>query len=151
MRLAEAGWIIRFDGSEKAYVGEPLSDEIKERRRQAWRRGWRDVAFVAATNHAETVVRKVTPDDVEAELDRMWDAHGRKLVWGISSGSGQEYLFNFAHLPNKQQREFVALFQSGKLNIGYPGRFNFNSRFHFGVEEETKNANTTAQKPDGVE
>lgn len=31
--------------------------------------------------------------------------------------------FYFQHLTNEQRREFFDLFQSGRLNLGYPGHF----------------------------
>lgn len=118
MELTRDGWILTpTDKNYKVYAEQPLSDEEKERRRLAWRKGWRPVAFSACQNS----IPKPTPEDVEAELARMWVSVGQPLVWGI--GGELQYKFYFQHLSVAQRREFVTLYNNDALTIGYPGYF----------------------------
>lgn len=115
MYLVRAGWQIGpTDKYYKVYIGHGLTEAQKTQRKAAWEREWRPVAFTAATETTE----KPTPSEVRACLDRLWEHHGRQIAWGTAP---LEYKFYWYHLNQKQQSEFIELYNARAINVGYPG------------------------------
>lgn len=117
MELARAGWSLTpTDKAYKVYLGPPMSQAEKDRRKKIWRREWRGVAFTTCREDTQ----KPTPAEVEAQLEKLWREHGEMATW---SAAGMEYKFYFPHLSVDQRREFVDLYNDQALVIGYPGYF----------------------------
>lgn len=94
------GWVVGpTDKTYKAYLGQPVSDEQQEAAKTAW------VDRMAAAGGSRTA------------LGQMWDREH------THPAGGQEAKFYFQHLTPDQAREFVQLYNTKAVKIGYPGYF----------------------------
>lgn len=119
MELVRAGWVVGpTDKSYKAYLHAPLTEQNKATRKAIWERKWRQVAFTSAREDTQTP----TPAEVDAELARLWDKHGKKMAWEAAY-AGPQYKFYFQHLNSVHRAEFVALYNDEQMSVGYPGHF----------------------------
>lgn len=119
MELVHEGWSVGpTDKGYKAYLRAPLTDESKARRKATWEREWRQVAFVSAREDSDSP----TPAEVDAQLARLWERHGKLQAWD-SAVTGPQFKFYFQHLSSTQRLEFVELYNNKQMNVSYPGNF----------------------------
>lgn len=91
------------DKSYKVYINEAVTVE----------------ALAAAETQARShgIGAMLLQDKGEAAFLQYW-AHEKKMVSGKHVGK-----FYFQHLSDAQQKHFIHLHNTGKLSIGFPGRF----------------------------
>lgn len=119
MMLVREGWVVGpTDKDYKAYLGKPRTDEyIAERKARFLAGGYGGIA---------QAIRKLgakdgkTPEQIDADLEEHWTT--RQLP-SIQDGCGQEAKFYYQHLSDEQRMEFIALYNSKQMKVGYPGHF----------------------------
>ncbi|MFF4547245.1 hypothetical protein ACFY1J_23965 [Streptomyces sp. NPDC001406] len=114
MELLREGWIVGpTDKTYKAYLSRPLTDEEKAQRKARWLDG-----FTAEEIQAPAEGRGETADQYRAGLEAVYDSQVAP-----TEGGSTEAKFYFQHLSEAQCREFVDLYNSRRIKVGYPGRF----------------------------
>lgn len=73
------------------------------------------------------------PDDFFAAIEAGWEVEPtdknyksyvtEKLGGALQPVSGKHHKFYFQHLDTAQQQRFIELLNTGKMRLGYPGRF----------------------------
>ena len=116
MELVREGWVVGpTDKGYKAYLGRPLTDDEKGARKAQW---------LAAPSGPARAIRDLgardgkTPEQIEADLEHEWVTHEAPLMQ-----HGQEAKFYYQHLSDEQRAEFIELYNSKRMVLGYPGHF----------------------------
>ena len=114
MELVRQGWIVGpTDKTYKAYLSRPLTDEEKAQRKERWMRGFSPEEIQATASK-----RGETPEEARAALETAYELQVAQL-----EGASTEAKFYFQHLSEAQGREFVDLYNSRQMKVGYPGHF----------------------------
>ncbi|MEU0213691.1 hypothetical protein ABZ281_00735 [Streptomyces sp. NPDC006265] len=114
MKLVRDGWVVGpTDKNYKAYLSRPLTDEEQAVHKARWLGG-----FTAQELRDSALARGETADATHAALEAAYYAQ----VAPLTAGS-KEAKFYFQHLTHQQQQEFVDLYRTERMEVGYPGRF----------------------------
>lgn len=114
MELVRDGWIVGpTDKSYKAYLERPLTDEELAAHKARWLEGFTDAEIQATADD-----RGETFEQAKAALDDVYDRQIARI-----GGAKTEAKFYYQHLTEPQQREFVDLYNSRRMKVGYPGHF----------------------------
>ena len=117
MELVREGWIVGpTDKSYKAYLGRPVTDEDRARRKEAWHS---EPDGIAATVRTMGEKDGKTPEQIDAGIAELW----QRQEQATGDSCGQEAKFYYQHLSDDQKREFVDLHNARTMHIGYPGHF----------------------------
>lgn len=130
MELVRDGWIVGpTDKSYKAYLDKPATEEEKQRKKRNWLAG--DLAEAIKLS-AEADGK--TPEEVADELEATYRA---SHPMGDSAGTVAK--FYFQHLSEEQCREFIDLYNSRQMTVGYPSHF---YRWPFFMKPATESGTT---------
>ncbi|WP_125936325.1 hypothetical protein [Streptomyces sp. WAC 06738] len=114
MALVREGWIVGpTDKTYKVYLSRPLTDEEKAQRKERWMAGFSPEEIQATASK-----RGETPEQAKAALETAYELQVAQL-----EGAHTEAKFYFQHLSEDQRREFVDLYNSRQMKVGYPGHF----------------------------
>ena len=128
MELVRQGWIVGpTDKSYKAYLGRPVTDEDRARRKEAWHS---DPQGIVATVRAMGEKDGKTPEQIEADIAELWQRQDQ----ATGDSCGQEAKFYYQHLSDDQKREFVDLLNSKQMRVGMPGYF-YSAPFFMGYAD----------------
>lgn len=113
MDLVREGWSVGpTDKNYKAYLRRtPTAEDIAGAKSR-----WLEHSTIAR------VVREVgerggkTARQIQADLDERWSQEPPPVV-------GPEAKFYFQHLSREQRDEFIGLYNSKQMRVGYPGHF----------------------------
>lgn len=116
MELVREGWVvIPTDKSYKAYLGRAVTAEEVAAAKARWME-----TPVAEAVRAQAARDGKNPEEVTAVLDETWQTVGAPFT---ENSHSQEAKFYYKHLSEDQQREFIALYNSHVMQLGYPGSF----------------------------
>ena len=114
MELVRDGWVVGpTDKPYKAYLARPLTDEEQADHKARWLAG-----FTAQELRDSALAKGETVAAVRAALEATYHSQ----IAPLASGS-REAKFYFQHLSPEQQQEFVDLYRTHRMVVGYPGRF----------------------------
>jgi hypothetical protein len=117
MELVREGWVVGpTDKSYKAYLGKPLTDEEKAARKAQWMEAGHGIAQAIRDLGAKD--GKI-PEQIAADVEDEWNTREAPLM----ASHGQEAKFYYQHLSEAQRDEFVQLYNSKQMKVGYPGYF----------------------------
>lgn len=113
MELVQEGWTVGpTDKSYKAYLSPtPTADDIV-----AAKARWLASSAVARAVREIAERDGKTADQIESDLDERWAEEPAPSV-------GRQAKFYYQHLSREQQDDFIALYNSKRMRVGYPGRF----------------------------
>jgi hypothetical protein len=118
MELVREGWIVGpTDKSYKAYLSRPLTDDEKAARKAQW---------ISAEHGIAQAIRDLgqrdgkTPEQIAADVEEEWATKEAPLSGEHAS---QEAKFSYQHLSDEQRAEFIKLYNSKRMRVGYPGHF----------------------------
>jgi len=115
MELVRDGWIVGpTDKDYKAYLESPLTDDEKAAKRQRWM----DHDAVARAVREIGEKDGKTAEQIQADLDEQWQEQAAGWLHGDQSAK-----FYYQHLTAEQRTEFIALYNEGRMKVGYPGHF----------------------------
>ena len=128
MELVRDGWIVGpTDKTYKAYLSRPLTDEEQAEHKARWLGG-----FTAQELRDSALARGETVAATRAALEAAYYAQVAPLHSGPTKAK-----FYFQHLTPEQQQEFVDLYRTQRMAVGYPGRFYQPPFFmHFATPEQ---------------
>ena len=113
MELVREGWEVGpTDKDYKAYLCRPRGDAERAERKATWLRNFKPEEVRAVAEE-----RGENPDQTQAELEAYYDAQVAPLEASTTAAK-----FYYQHLSTEQRDEFIALYNEGRLKIGYPGR-----------------------------